>query len=282
MADNAGNPAAPVTPAPAPSGAGPGNPGGFGVPEGYILARKDEVDTYRRQSDQYNGVKPYYERGAKLGIKSAEDFDRYAPVFETLTKRGIDPKRFAAMFTDDAEKDLGGNKDGAPRFDPAEFEKAQDAKWERKLAEREWSDLTKREKEHVDAALRDFLGDAEVDELTKAGYRAMANNFMNDNRELYPEGHPLRKDLPQPFNESLAKKAVEYLKAEKARYAGAAMANKADAVIASDKKPSSSAGKGGGNGPPTKKPSRSDGMPDPEVVEAAYKAKLAARAAGGR
>lgn len=285
MADQAN----PNTATPTPSGLAPANqngqsqPGGgaqFSVPEGYTLARKDEYDTFKRQAEQYNGVKPYWEKGSKYGLKSVEDWDRFGPVLETLNKRKeIDPRQLAAMLSDEADADLGS--DNKPAFDPVKYREETMSEVRRELATKEWEQLSAREKDHVDAALKDIFGDDTVDDMTKSVYRMAAERWLDQNRELYPKDHPLHGQYLKPFGESEAKKAAEFFKAEKAKHAGASKAAKADAAIAAEKKGvTTTAGRSGGNGAPAPKKPRSSYDPhDTEAIAAQHEAIKARRAA---
>lgn len=264
----------------------PANPGsGFSIPDGHALVRKDEYDSYRRQAEQYNGVKPYWEAGSKYGFKSADDFSKREPwfkQFDTLEKRGIKPDMLERMFSGEADQDLGrGEK---PDFDPEKFSRELESKFEQKMAAKEWEAMTAKEKDYVDSALRDYFGDDEVDDMTKTVYRSAVERFLDTNRSLYEKGHPLYETHLKPHDESIAKKAVEYFKKMKNDSAGKSAAAKADAVIASDKKPaSSSAGKGGTSGAPTTNKKTNPHDPhDDAALERAVAARKAARAAGVR
>lgn len=257
MADQAN----PSTAAPTSNGlatanqSGQGQPGGgasFNVPDGYVLARKDEHESYRRQAEQYNGVKPYYEKGSKYGLKSAEDFDRFGPVLETLNKRGIDPRQLAAMLSGEADDETEQAKQR--QFDPEKFREEIRGEFRRESAVKEWTDLSAKEKDHVDAALKEFYGEEEVDGWTRAMHTRAANHYLNEIREEYPKGHPLHGEYLQPIGESHRAKLVEYMKAERAKHSGEAMRAKADAAIR-QKPNATSAGNSGGQGKPKQEPS---------------------------
>lgn len=253
MAEQNENPASnPSTPST--NGQASGAQGSFSIPDGHVLARKDEYDGYRRSAEQYIGVKPYYEKGSKLGFKSAEDFDRWAPVIDVASRKKLDPRQIAAMFSDEADADLG--KQEQPQFDPEKYKAEIMGEWRKESAVKEFQSLSAKEKDYVDTALRDMLGDDQVDDMTKSMYRRAVNDWMNENRELFPKEHPLHNDYLQPYNEGLAKKAVEYFKAEKTKAAGAGMAAKADAALGGKPKPSTPAGNGGGQGKPKNEPTK--------------------------
>lgn len=259
------------------------NAGGSGGSGDSISIPRSEYDKFVRYGEQVKGFQPFFEKAKGFGIQRPEDFDRLTPYHQTMTeleKRGIKADQLQRMFSADADADLG--KGDKPEFDPAAFEKQLESKFERKLAEKEWQTMTAKEKDYVDAALRDVLGDEKVDEMTKSVYRGAVENWLDKNREMYPESHPLHGSHLQPLTEAQAKKAAEYFKAEKAKYAGAAAANKADAAIASEgkKPPSSAAGRSGGQGAPEKK-QRSPFEPhDDAAILAQHEARKAQRTAG--
>lgn len=262
---------------------GQSQPGGgaqFNVPEGYTLARKDEYDTFKRQAEQYNGVKPYWEKGNKYGLKSAEDWDRFGPVLETLNKRKeIDPRQLAAMLSAEADADLGG-ENKQPAFDPAKFEKEFESKWERKQAEREWRSQLDQEPKIYEAAAKQLQ--EEFPDVPPFLLQDAIRGRAEQIREMYEEGHPLHGQYLKAHGDGFTGKLSEFYKAEKAKYAGSQMAKKADDVLDTDKKPAPSAGKPGGNGPPTPTKRKPGQLASDAELERTYQQIKDERAAGMR
>lgn len=227
---------------------------GFTVPAGHRLVTESDWAAAERNRESAAGAKQLHERVKKWGFNSLDDIEPLVPAIQTIRDRKIDPAMFSRSFSPDADADIEGGGERQPQFDPKKFEQDFEAKMERKLAEREWESMTKREKEYVDLALRDAIGDEKVDEMSKSMYRMAIERWLDVNRDIYPKGHPLHESHLQPLNETHAKKAVEWFNSERTKYAGSAVADKADAVIAAEKKgATSAAGKGGGNGAPERK-----------------------------
>lgn len=279
MADQANGGAAGSTPSGGSVASGQAQPATTGGDS--ISLPRAEYEKYIRYGEQVKGFQPFYEKAKNFGISRAEDFDKFDPYYKSmqqLEKRGIKPDALARIYSDEAEQELG--KPEQQSFDPAKFEKDITSKIERQFAEREWDSLTKKEAEYVDAALRDIMGDEKVDDMSKAMYRRAVANYLDEIREMYPKDHPLHDSRLQPIGEAHAKKAVEFFKAEKAKYAGSASAAKADAAIAAEKKGvTASAGRSGGNGAPEKKPrlpgyrNEQEEAAEAEKLYAALKAK---------
>lgn len=237
--------------------AGAGQPGAgssqFAVPDGYVLARKDEHESTRRQAEQFNGVKPYYEKGSKYGIKSAEDWDRWGPFFETAAKRKLDPKYLAAMLSDEADADLNQQQSGKPEIDLDKRDEALMAKWRREQAEEQWRSGYASEGKLYEAAAEEIK--AEFPDVPPFLLSDAIRGRAEQMREDFERGHPLHGQLLKPHGDGFKAKLSEFYKAEKAKHAGAAMGKKADAALKSNTT-SPPAGNSGGQGKPKDEPTR--------------------------
>lgn len=250
-----------------------------------ISIPRADYDKYIRYSEQVKGIQPFFEKAKAFGIKSPEDFDRYDPYFKTaktLEERGIKPDMLGRMFSAEAEADLA-DKGNDPQFDQKKFREELMSEFRKESAVKEWSDLTKREKEHVDAILKEIHGEEQVDGWTRAMHERAVRDFLNENREDYPKEHPLHGQYLQPIGETHRAKAIEWFKAEKAKHAGQQKAAKADAAIASEKKGATPpAGRSGNNGPPEKKQRNHYDPHDDAAILAQHEAIKARRNSGGR
>ena len=251
MEGNAQNGTAAAPQNPANSGTGPANPsGGANASDNFSIPRS-EYDRLVRHGEQVKGFQPFYEKAKAFGISRAEDFDKYDPYFKTiqeLEKRGVKPDMLSRMYSQDAEDDLGGGKQ-SQQIDPTKLREELMGEVRKEMAGKEWEQLTAREKDYVEQALKEFYGDETVDDWSKYQMKMAFERHLDANREFYPKDHPLYNDRLKPYGESEAKKAVEHFKAEKARFAGEAMKAKADAVNKAKPKVSTPAGSSPSQGP---------------------------------
>lgn len=274
---NNGTAAAPATGANAPAPAQPATQ--FTVPSGHRLVSDDDYGKYTRYEQQVRGFQPFYDKATKLGFKSAEDFDRFAPAIETLNKRKIDPKALAAMFAD--EEPEAGGKSTQPSIDIDEIRKSarEDARLEAYKIRHE--DAISNDSKVVEQAVAKFLGEGEHDEYTQALTTSAISRWMEENRTSYPNGHPLADQFLAPFSSELAGKAIEHFNTLKAKQKGAELAAAAKDAAGGQTKPKVPTVAGGG-GPPGK-PNTTDsgrrpgGLPSKAAVEAAFAAKQARR-----
>lgn len=251
MEGNAQNGSAAAPQNPTGGGSGPANPSGGSVVSDSISIPRSEYDKLSRHGDQVKGFQPFYEKAKAFGIKSAEDFDKYDPYFKTmqeLERRGIKPDMLQRMYSDDANADLNGG-DSKQQFDPGKLREELMGEVRKEMAGKEWEQLTAKEKDYVEQALREFYGDEQVDDWSKYQMKLAFERHLDSSRELYPKDHPLHGSHLKPFGESEAKKAVEHFRAEKAKYAGSAMKDKADAVNRAKPKVSTPAGMPANQGP---------------------------------
>jgi hypothetical protein len=274
---NNGTAAQPATGANAPATAQPAQQ--FTVPSGHRLVSDDDYGKFTRYEQQVRGFQPFYEKATKLGFKSPEDFDRYAPAIDTLNKRKIDPKVLASMFEEDQPE--AGGKNAQPTIDIDEIRKSarDDARMEAYKIRHE--DAVANDPKIVDAAVRKFLGDGEHDDYTKAVTSSALARWMEDNRPLYPKGHPLAETALAPFSSELADKAIAHFNELKAKQKGAELAAAAKDAVSGQTRPKVPTIAGGG-GPPGKPNTtdsgrRPNGLPSKAAVEAAYAAKRAGR-----
>jgi hypothetical protein len=248
VAENGSGPAAVTAPAaPSAPAVAPSQPAVSGE---FEQVSRGDLERYRRYEQQVRGLSPVAERLAKFGIKGAEDLERYAPVFETINTRKIDPSGFRAMFSPEADRDLKGET-AQPQFNPDELEQRVMTKVERQFAEREHKAAEARHARMLDELVKELVPDA--DDLSKEDARYILERHLETGRKTYPEGHPLSKEFLQPLSESDAKKASEWWKERQTKRAGQAMADKAKAAMAGAgaAKPSKApAGNSAGQGTP--------------------------------
>lgn len=282
MADDNGNGGTGSTP---PGGNAGGQPNSQPNAD-MVSVPRSEYDKMTRYGDQVKGFQPYHQRASAAGFKTAEDFDRFDPWLKQiamLEKRGVKADMLGRMFSDDADADLNDGKKEQPEFDRDAFKKEIMAEYRKEAAMSEFKSLSAKEKDYVAQAMKDIYGEDAVDEWTAEQRRYSLSHYMDSKRDTYPTDHPLHKDVYlQPFSEKQVKDAVEYFKKRATEAKGKSMAEKADAVIASEgKKAPPSAGKSGGNGAPTNNTEkRPYGKPSKETIEAAYQAKKDARGRG--
>lgn len=276
MADENGNGAAGSTP---PSG----NTGGQSNPASnadVVSIPRQEYDKLARYGDQVKGFQPFHQKATAYGFKSAEDFDRFDPwlkQIQTLEKRGVKADMLARMFNDEADSDLNEEKD-QPAFDREAFKKEREAfkkeimsEYRKEAAMTEFKNLTAKEKDYAENALKDIYGEDEVDDWTKEQRRLAIERYMDSKRDVYPENHPLHKDVYlQPLSEKQMKDAVEYFKKRTDEAKGQTMKQRADAAIAAKKKPPTAAGNGAGQGKP--KNESSNKSPRDEIDDLVEKA----------
>jgi hypothetical protein len=285
MSDVNGNAAAGSTLPGGNAGGGQSQPGAGGGGNADMMSiPRSEYDKLSRYGEQVKGFQPFVEKFKNYGIQRPEDFDKLDPYYKSmqeLEKRGVKPDALSRIYSQEADDELANGRGSEQNLDPKKLREELMGEMRKEMATNEWKSLSAKEKDYVDMALRDVLGDEQVDEMSKSVYRRAVSNYLEEIREMYPEGHPLRDTHLQPLSENHAKKAVEYFKAERTKYAGSASAAKADAVIAAEKKGvSSSAGRTGGGGGP-----KNNGKQRPEDKEAdqitkAHQAIQAKRAAG--
>jgi hypothetical protein len=266
MSDVNGNAAAGSTLPGGNAGGGQSQPGAGGGGNADMMSiPRSEYDKLSRYGEQVKGFQPFVEKFKNYGIQRPEDFDKLDPYYKSmqeLEKRGVKPDALSRIYSQEADDELANGRGSEQNLDPKKLREELMGEMRKEMATNEWKSLSAKEKDYVDMALRDVLGDEQVDEMSKSVYRRAVSNYLEEIREMYPEGHPLRDTHLQPLSENHAKKAVEYFKSERSKYAGEAMKNKADAVNKAKPKHSTPAGSATNQGPAknddTKRTARSE------------------------
>lgn len=143
-----------------------------------------------RLREQVDGGRKYYEAGAKYGLKSDADFQRWGPVIETMTKRGLDPQSFTAAFSDAREENPGDGKAQVKDIEAMLGERL--SKFEKDLV------MKQAEKEHEAALASEFeqLDKISFGEGVPKSYedilRKAAKFDWIESRQEYGEDHPLK------------------------------------------------------------------------------------------
>lgn len=237
-----------------------------------------DVERYTRYEQQVRGFEPMYQKLNKAGIKTAEDFDKYAPAIDTFNKHKIDPKAFASMYSPEAEADLNpGNKTQSIDIDALrkQIEEGVMGKYE----ERVHIEARKGDDKIIEAAFNKVVGD-DSDDFNKELTKRAVKDWLEENRSTYPEGHPLAGKFLAPLSQKQAEQAVEYFTGLKAKQKGSQMAEVASAANASAGRKVSTAAGGGSS--PSGKPNTQNQSPmeqkrtRAEQVLAAIDAKRAA------
>lgn len=247
MADQNGTPAAAQ---PVQTAAQPAQAQSFNVPEGYRLMPNTDVERYSRYEQQVRGFEPMYQKLTKAGIKTAEDFDRYAPAIDTLNKRKMDPKAFASMFSDEAEADLNPGKQ-TQSLDLAALKEQIKNETMDSWYEDQHNQSRKGDDKMIDSALSKVLGEGEHNDVAKERTKWQVKGWIEENRETYPEGHRLHGKKLAPISQELVDRAAKYFAELDAKNKGASIAEAA----ANANRPAAKTGTvGGGAGAPPGKP----------------------------
>lgn len=270
-------PGAPVAPAAQPA------PSPSQVPAGYSLVSEADLNAYKRHSEQVRGFEPFRQRLEKSGIKSVDDWAKHEPDFQTLSKRGLKPGALAAMFTEEADEDVGaGAKPQSIDVDALrkQIEDGVMGKYE----ERVHTEARKGDDKVIEAAFSKVAGE-DADDFNKELVKRAVKDWLEENRPTYPAGHPLAEKFLAPLSPALAEKAVEYFTGLKAKQKGADMAATASAANAGAKPKVGSVAGGGTSVPPGKETTkqsamRPGGVPNRAEVEA-YAATLRAKRQSG-
>lgn len=206
MADSATIPTA----APQPGASAPaGQPGGGGqtqssVPVGYRTISDGDYEKLTRASQQYDGVRPYYEAGAKHGLKTATDFDRIAPLLAFTKERNIDPAKFVESFGK-PETDPPKPQDGFTREDVAKLIGESETKFRTETAQSQHDAAFKTELEELsDDRVKKIVGDKAPAALLELVSEAVWSKYQKS-RQVYPEGHPLAGRLGLGGRETIEK-----------------------------------------------------------------------------
>lgn len=206
----AGAPQAPAQPAPE-----------FKVPEGKTLLDATEYETLRRNNERLRGSESYFQAGSKYGIKRPEDFETYGKFKEAADKRGLKLEALTQALMA-GEQDSGGDtgaldiaaieKQLGSKYIPADKFEAElnrrDALYEHKTALKQEESIISKA---IDG-LMSKLGES-VSARDKATLPRAFKALVNEKRNLYPHGHPLRDEQFSPHDDkSLASLVAEFEK----------------------------------------------------------------------
>lgn len=231
MADGTQTPAAPAPSAPAPAG----QPAAFTVPDGHRLVPQSEYETLSRNNERLKGADAFVRSARDLGFERPEDFGKWKDTFGAFKKRGLTPEQLNRVFSDQAAEPETEHR-AQQQFDPEQFEKSIMSKMEFKSAEEKHRDAFSRESDIVNEAVS-ALVDKDASEFEKKRWSLTLRAALDDARDVYPEGHPLRdKYVVQPLTKAHAEKVVASFKKEMSDAKAASLAAKGDAVRSSDRK----------------------------------------------
>ncbi len=244
----------------------------YSPPSGYALVSDSDLQAYRRHEQSVRGFQPFYERANKLGIKSAVDLDKWAPAIETLSKRKMDPKALAAMFSDEAEQDLNRGGGSQPQnIDLAKLREEMKSEIMGDVYTMRHQEARQGDAGVIEKAVAKVLGDGEHDDFNKELTKRAVKDWLEENRPTYPDGHPLAGKYLAPLTQDLADKVAEYMTGLRAKQAGATLADKAAQAAKPVQKVGTVGGGGGSTGKPNTKDTdmRAGGLPPRAAVEAA-------------
>lgn len=256
----------------------PPQPTEFKVPDGKHMLDVAEYETLRRNNERVRGLEGYYQAGGKIGIKSPQDFDRWARLNETAQKSGVDLDMLVEALANPGRNDepkpvttadLEGNY-----LTKADIAKMLDEREHGVLAKTAHERAVESEKGLLDKSLRDLFGTEYNDwERDAALYR------IEQKRGLYPDSHPLHKDHLRPFDEPTLKPLLDAIKAERQKLKGGDLKAQGDAAAAG--KITTPAGSSGTRPQtPTPRPGderRPGGLPSKASVESEHVKRQAAR-----
>lgn len=252
MADQAtGNSAAPATvTAPA---AAPGSPAEFKVPSGYRLTPESEYESLSRTAQKGRDADRWFGTAKELGFEKPEDLGKWKDTFGAFRKRGLTPEQLSRVFSDQASEPESEHR-AQQQFDPETFEKSIMSKMEFKSAEKDHQSAFSREQELIKDAVNDLVEEG-ASEFEKKRWSLTLRAALDDARDVYPEGHPLReKYVVQPLTKAHAERVVAAFKKEIEESQAASKASditsKADKFKAATKKAPTVAGPGTGQGKP--------------------------------
>lgn len=275
MADGTQTPAAPAPSATAPAG----QPAAFTVPDGHRLVPVSEYETLSRNNERLKGADAFVRSARELGFEKPDDFGKWKDTFGAFKKRGLTPEQLNRVFSDQAAEPEGDHRH-QQQFDPESFEKSIMSKMEFKSAEKDHQAAFSREQDLIKDAVNDLV-DEGASEFEKKRWALTLRAALDDARDLYPEGHPLReKYVVQPLTKAHAEKVVAAFKKEIEESQAASKASditsKADKFKAATKKPPTVAGPGTGQGKPeAPKPGEWKPPSDNDIQEAYDKLRAA-------
>jgi len=252
---------------------------GSGLPDGYQPISKSDYERYQRYEQQVRGFTPLYEKLTKAGIKSVDDWGKYEPAIETFKSRKMDPRAFAASFSDEAERDLNGGTSQPQQVDLAKLREEIESNFATKMEERFHGDARKGDSAIIDLAVNKVLGDGEHDDFHKDVTKRAVKDWLEENRPSYPDGHPLAGKYLAPLTQELADKVAAHYAGLRSKQAGVSLAEKAKAANQPPVKKTVGTIAGGGTSPPGQPATnaKTGQKPSREAVMAAYDARVAGR-----
>jgi hypothetical protein len=221
---------------------------------------RTELEQARQWESRFKGVQPFYQKASELGFKSADDLQKWGPVFKTLGERKIGPEDLTRFLTAPVPDDDGRGGGGRDDFDPQKFRE----ELKRELAEEAaWKDHDAAygsESKLIESMLAEIAGE-NPDDYTRELHKLAAEAYFWRNRSDYPDGHPLKGKAHRAYDEEGTKKAAAYFKELRTKSAGAKMAQVASAASGGRTPAASAARDGGGNGKTNKDEGRKNGLP---------------------
>ena len=142
----------------------------------------DDIQRWQRIEQQWKGAQPFIEKARSSGLKSAEDIDKWAPVFGKIKDHGAFNRAWEPEPQEEAK----------PLTEQRWLEMM-----EKREAEKARADAEKNHWSEYDGEMAAFE-QAKIDEILKDApkeFREMARlaaiGKYHSSREPYPEGHPL-------------------------------------------------------------------------------------------
>ena len=197
MSEQANGTAAASTPA---QSAGQAHPSAQSGQSGELETLRSQYSATVAERDllkqQYEGSRKFYDRAAKLGFKSEDDFGRIEPLMRTVESKKLRIEDIAAAFADNPERDEPGQPDLKAQFDKYAKDmglvsQAELAKQRRIDEERSrHSEMTKAEREALKELKARVLPE-DADDWDKEVYDGFIDNYLNQNRRLQTDKeHP--------------------------------------------------------------------------------------------
>lgn len=282
------DPAPTGTVVPVPQGGGSPE---FKVPEGKVLIDATEQQTWQRQREQLAGLTRFHGEATKRGFKSPDDFAGYDKFDSVLKGKKLTMEQVAQILSGPEQEEAASNggldlSAIEKHFESKGYltaEKLEDArKTDRATFDHERA--SEREQALLKTQITGLLGENPSPKdsyLIQAALKAELND--PENRQLYPEGHPLRDKAFAPLDEKSMAALVSKVKKNLAIEDGKEAVEIADKVIKGTKV---STPAGSTNRTPSKAPKPGDeerrpgNLPPKAAVEAEY-AKRQARRGGG-
>lgn len=236
---------------------------------------KSEVSRYKQQVE---GSKAFYDKARSTGFTKIEDFDRWAPAIQTLTKQGADPQRLAQAFSATIEENTDDPKAQIKDIEALLDQKltAREKEWVTKQAQKEHDSLLKSDFDELSEDKINSEFKDEPESLRKLMAHAAFGMYQRG-RKPYEGEHPLAE---QGWLAPGGKESIASIRQQLKELATAARAGQLTKIgdAARRQTPSTPAGNAGGGGKPEDSDNkRPGGLPSREAVEAALAARAARR-----